>query len=108
MKTPKISELRHRITFQKSVEVPDGYKGKKITWQDLIIVWAAVEPLSGREYFYSQQIKAEVTHRIRIRYNPDINTEMRIKHQDRILEIESIIDKEEKREFQEIFAREQK
>ena len=104
----KIGELRHRITFEKEVKVPDGYKGFVVTWQAVCVVWASVEPLSGREYFYAHQVKAEVTHRIRIRYNEKVTTEMRIKHRDRYLEIESIIDLKERREFQEILAREEK
>ena len=104
----KIGDLRHRITFQKPVKVPDGYKGHTVTWQDVFTVWASVEPLSGREYFYAHQIKAEVSHRVKIRYNENITTEMRIKHKDRILMIESIIDLKERRGFQEILAREEK
>ena len=69
---------------------------------------ASVEPLSGREYFYSHQIKAEVTHRVKIRYREDITTKMRIKHRDRVLEIESILDKKERREELEILCREAK
>ena len=104
----KIGDLRHRITFQKPVKTPDGYKGHTVTWQDVFTVWASVEPLSGREYFYAHQIKAEVSHRVRIRYNEKVTTEMRIKHRDRILTIESIIDMKERREVQEILAKEEK
>jgi len=104
----KIGDLRHRITFERPVKVPDGYKGNVVTWQAVCVVWASVEPLSGREYFYAHQVKAEVSHRIRIRYNEKVTTEMRIKHRNRYLEIESIIDLKERREVQEILAREEK
>ena len=104
----KIGDLRYRITFEKPVKVPDGHKGFTVTWQAVCVIWASVEPLSGREYFYAHQIKAEVSHRIRIRYNEKVTTEMRIKHRDRYLEIESIIDLKERREVQEILAKEEK
>lgn len=104
----KIGDLRHRITFQEKVEVPDGYKGQVVTWQPVIVLWASVEPLSGREYFYGHQIKAEVTHRVKIRYNEKITTEMRIEFRSRHLAIESIIDPEERHALLEIFAREEK
>lgn len=106
--TMKIGDLKHRITFQRPVKTPDGHKGHTVKWQDLITVWASVEPLSGREYFYSHQIKADVTHRVRTRYRTDITIEMRIKHRDRVLEIESILDKKERHEELEIFCREEK
>ena len=108
MKGFAIGNLRHRITFEKPVKVADGYKGHTVTWQDVITVWASVDPLSGREYFYAHQIKAEVSHRVRIRYNEKVSTEMRIKHKDRYLMIESIIDLKERREIQEILAKEEK
>ena len=64
----KIGDLRHRITFEKEVKVPDGYKGNVITWQPVCVVWASVEPLSSREKFYAHQTQAETTHRVKIRY----------------------------------------
>jgi len=104
----KIGDMRHRITFQREVKTPDGHKGYTVAWRDMVECWASVEPLTGREFFYSHQIKAEITHRVKIRYREDITTKMRIKHEDRVLEIESIIDKKERHEEFEIFCREAK
>jgi len=106
--TMKIGDMRHRITFQQPIKTPDGHKGHTVSWQDVVTVWASVEPLSGREYFYSHQIKAEITHRARIRYREGITVKMRIKHGDRVLEIESILDKKERHEELEILCREEK
>jgi len=103
-----IGEMRHRITFQRPIKTPDGHKGHTVSWQVLVTVWASIEPLSGREYFYSHQIKAEVTHRVKIRYREDITTKMRIKHGDRVLAIESILDLKERRQILEILCREEK
>lgn len=104
----KTGDMRHRITFQKPIETPDGHKGHTVNWQDMVTVWASVEPLSGREYFYAHQIQAEITHRVKTRYRTDITTKMRIKHRDRVLEIESIIDLKERREVLEILCKEGK
>ena len=105
----KIGAMRHRITFQQPVKMPDGYKGHTVSWQDVATVWAQVEPLSGREYFYAHQIKNEVSHRVRMRYREDITVEMRVKlSEDRHLAIESVIDLQERRQFLEILCREEK
>jgi len=103
-----IGEMRHRITFQQEVKTSDGHKGYTVAWQDIITCWAAVEPLTGREYFHSHQIKAEITHRVKTRYRKDITVKMRIKHIDRVLEIESIFDKKERHEELEILCKEAK
>lgn len=108
MKKIEIGDMRHRITFQQPIKTPDGHKGHTVQWQDMVTVWASVEPLSGREYFYSHQIKVELTHRVKTRYRTDITTKMRIKHRDRVLEIESIIDLKERREVLEILCKEAK
>lgn len=108
MKKLKTGAMRHRITFQRPLKTPDGYKGHTVKWQDMVTVWASVNPLSGREYFYSHQIKAEVTHRVKIRYREGITEKMRIKHLDRVLAIESILDLQERHETLEILCREEK
>lgn len=104
----KIGDMRQRITFQQEVKTADGSKGFTVAWQDVISVWASVQPLSGREFFQAHQIKAEITHRVKIRYRTDITVKMRIKHKDRYFAIESILDKKERREELEIFCRETK
>ena len=106
--TMKIGDMRHRITFQQPIKTPDGYKGHEVQWQDVVTVWASVEPLSGREFFYAHQIKAEVTHRVKTRYREGLTVKMRIKHLERILEIESILDLKERHEVLEILCREEK
>jgi len=103
-----VSNFRHRISFEKEAKVPDGHKGFVVTWQTVCEVWASVDPLSGREYFYAQQIQNTISHRIRIRYRADITEAMRIKHAGRYFSIESIIDMGERREFLELRCQEGK
>lgn len=104
----EIGKLRHRITFQDSMKVSDEHKGHTVTWTNFVTVWASVEPLTGREYFFSHQVKAEVTHRVKIRYRDDITEKMRVKFGARVLGIESILDIKERHEVLEIFCREEK
>jgi len=101
-----IGKLRHRVTIQNKVTLPDGYGGVTSTWQDVATVWASVEPLNGRELYAAQQVKAELTHRIRIRYMSGIKPEMRIAFDNRTFEIEAIIDPEERHESLELLCSE--
>ncbi|MGB9780623.1 phage head closure protein [Caldanaerobacter sp.] len=91
-----IGELRHRITIQQPVESSNTFGEVEKTWQDVATVWASIEPLRGREYFNSQQINAEVTTQIRIRYRPGIKPKMRVVYGERIFDIQSVIDVEER------------
>jgi SPP1 family predicted phage head-tail adaptor len=77
--------MRHRVTIQRPVADPAW--GGTTTWQDHATVWAAIEPLSGREFFAAQQVQSETTGKITIRYIPGITADMRILHGSRIFEL---------------------
>lgn len=104
----QIGKLRHRITFQEEVKRSDGYMGFIISWKDVVTIWASVEPLSGREFFYGHQIKNEVSHRVKVRYREDLSVEMRINWDRRIMKIESILDVKSEHRILEILCREEK
>lgn len=99
----RAGDLRHRVTIQQQVG-----KGKdpvtketRETWQDVATVWAAVEPLRGREYFQAMETESEAVTRVRIRYRPGVTNEMRVQYGDRILYIQGVIDVDERhRELQ--------
>lgn len=74
------------------------------TTQDWVIflsgLWASIEPLSGREYFSTHQVNAEISHRIKLRYKAGITPKMRVKYGNRYFNIISAIDiKEAHREI---------
>lgn len=92
----RAGELRHRVTIQQPVEVLDDYNTPSVVWQDFARVWAAIEPLSGREYLQLQNTNAEITVRIRIRYLPGITPAMRVVYGSRVFNIQAVIDVEEK------------
>lgn len=92
----RAGELRHRITLRIATVSQDDCGQPVQTWTDHATVWAAVEPLRGREYFESQQQQAEVTTRIRIRYRAKVSPVMRVKWGVRIYKIEAVIDPDER------------
>ena len=97
----RAGELRQRITIQQKTITRDTYGAAVETWAALATVWAAVEPMSGREYFQSQQINAEVTTRIRIRHRSDVDSTMRVVFGASTYDIQAVIEPEtNKRELQ--------
>ena len=74
----KIGELRHRVTIQEKTVSIDAYGGEVVTWSTVVTVWAAVEPLSGREFLEGRRQENEINYRIRIRYREGLTPSMRV------------------------------
>lgn len=52
---------------------------------------ASVEPISGREFIAAAKETSSVTARIKIRYRPDLDASMRVKHGATIYSISAIL-----------------
>ena len=96
----RAGSLRHRVTIEQPVV--DTAWGGATTWEEFATVWAAVEPLRGRELFAAQQVQSETTAKVTIRYVAGVTAKMRILHGSRIFELTAPpIDPEERhRELQ--------
>jgi SPP1 family predicted phage head-tail adaptor len=84
--------LDQRITLQARSASRDAMGGEVVTWADVATVWAAAEPLRGREYFAAQQVQAETQIRFRIRYRAGIVLTMRVLWRAQPYDIQAVID----------------
>jgi len=57
------------------------------TWTTFAEPRASVEPLVGREYFAALGTKAETSIKFRIRYQPGINSKMRVLYNGEVYDI---------------------
>lgn len=72
-------KLRHRVTIERPQLIQNEVTGDVVpVWYKLADVWAAIEPLSAREFIASQAENSEIIARITIRYRDDIDPSMRI------------------------------
>lgn len=99
-------KLRHRVTIQQKTTTQDPEGMTTETWTNVATVWAAVEPLKGREYFQAQAVNAEVTTRVRIRYRAGIIPTMRVLFGARKFDILAVIDQEERHQELQLMCRE--
>jgi len=73
-------QLDQRVLLQRRIETRT-LRGAVVTaYIDAGYMWAAVEPLSGRELFHAQQTQAEITTRVRVHWQRGITELMRIVH----------------------------
>ena len=87
----KAGDLRHRITIQQLAEGENDLGDIVQTWTAFATVWASVEPLTGREYLSAQQVSAETSGRIRMRYRAGVNPTMRVLFNSLTYQILSVI-----------------
>lgn len=93
----RAGDLRHRVTIQQAAETQSGSGAIGQTWSDVAAVWASIEALQGREVFAAQQINAQVSSRITIRYRAGIIPKMRMVFGARTFNIEAVIDPDGRR-----------
>lgn len=64
----RVGALRHQVTVERPVRAQDAAGAVTTTWTSVATPWAAVEPIRGQERFLAQQVAADVTHKITLRY----------------------------------------
>lgn len=92
----RAGELRHRVTIQRKAATQNASGEEVPTWADVATVWAAIEPLQGREFLEAQREGAELTTRIRMRHTVGIAPEMRATEGSHAWDILSVVNSEER------------
>jgi SPP1 family predicted phage head-tail adaptor len=100
VKAMKAGDLKHKITLQTCTPTNNSNLEAIPTYSNFATVWAAIESISGKEYWESKTVTAETVVRIRIRYIPGVLPTMRIVYGSRIFHIDAILHlHEQKREI---------
>ncbi|MCZ2406971.1 MAG: phage head closure protein [Burkholderiales bacterium] len=88
----RAGQLDQRVTVERLQGGVDELGQPIESWAPLFTCWAAVEPLTGREFIAAQAAQSEVTARIRMRYRPWMTAQDRVIHNGTIYGIESLVD----------------
>jgi SPP1 family predicted phage head-tail adaptor len=94
--------LRHYIEIQAPEVVIDDLGYQEVVWTAAAHAWANIEPLKGDEYFAAASTQAQVSHKVTMRPpGIEVTSANRIVFGSRTLEIESVLNLEERnRELQ--------
>jgi len=80
-------KLRHLVSVYEYIETRDTYGGVLPLWSEKVKMYASITPHTGREEYADKQVNTEQTHKIKMRYTPDIDSTMLIRFGDRIFGI---------------------
>ena len=81
------AKYRHRIIIETASELSDTVGQMIKTWSTAATVWASVNAMSGKELISSQQLFAEATHKIELRFNSNVTPSARFNFGGRIFDI---------------------
>jgi len=71
--------LRHPLKVESFQSAQDPDTGEMVQeWVEIASVWAAIEGVSGQEFFASGAEQSITTHKITIQYRDDITADMRL------------------------------
>lgn len=97
--------LNRRLVLEAPVETPDGLGGVTRGYAPVATLWAAVEPIAARGDVVADAAGTAVTHRIVIRYSPDITSRHRLRDGARLYRVATVRETVRRR-FLEIHAEE--
>lgn len=85
-----------RVTLQQSVSVADSAGGSTTTWTPVSVIWAAVTPGSGKEFWAQRAEMPTLTHTVSVRYKKGaITPAMRLVYGTRVFTILAVVDIDE-------------
>lgn len=88
---------RHLLTLEKRTETLDDFGEAVLTYATLTTAFGSVEAVTSRERFDSQQVQAEVSHRLTIGFAPlaaTLTAADRIRFGTRIFDVVTPMDKD--------------
>ncbi|MDD4802295.1 MAG: phage head closure protein [Syntrophomonas sp.] len=101
-----IGDMRHRITFLKITHsINENGFGSEVM-EEYMTVWAAVNNLTGKEFFAAAQVNAENTVKFTIRYLAGLDQSMKIIFQGKTYNITAIDNIKYQNRYMEIKAME--
>lgn len=102
----RAGRLRKLVTIEAVTETQNA-RGEPIqTWAPEAVVWASIEPLSGREFVTAQQRVSDVTHQVGLRYRPGLTPKKRLNMAGRIFNILTTLNVGERNRSLELLVKE--
>lgn len=107
-RAPNIGELRQRIDLQEKSNAPASAGTLTDNYTTVASVWARVNPIFGGRILEGVQDIEKVTHNVCIRYRDDQAAWHFILFDGRRFKVRSVMNPDERKEWLEILAEEQR
>lgn len=104
-----INKLREQINIEKPNKVPNKSGGFATEYElHAGPLWAEIKPAGGRERFFAQKLEMDITHKIVLRFDPDLKLKpnMRVVFESRIFKILFIFNRDERSRWLDLLCEE--
>lgn len=99
MRRASIGGLRRRVVLEQPLDTPDDIGGAVRTWTPVATIWAQIAPVAGVERREGAREESAITHRVLIRWRPDVTGAMRLVEGARVFAIHAALDHDSRRRF---------
>ena len=89
----KIGNLNRQIEILECKEIKDSFGGIEKAWRQIGKVWAQIVPYLRSESMENNRVNENASAKITIRFNPNLTTKHRVRYQETLYDISTIIDK---------------
>lgn len=96
------------VTISRATETRAANGSIVKTWTDIAQVWAAIEPVSGREAVMAQQLQTAVSLKATIRYGTGVTAKDRVVNGSIVYDITRVNDVGTRNSWQELWLAEAK
>ncbi|MFC4626098.1 phage head closure protein [Daeguia caeni] len=88
-------QLRSELVLEAMQPVPDGMGGYAEGWVEIAMIWGRIEPVSVTNRDFGTRPQPEATHRILLRFRPDITSDKRLRKGERVFSLRAVHDPDE-------------
>jgi SPP1 family predicted phage head-tail adaptor len=104
----QIGKLRNKIEIQARMDpsTTNGYGEPTEEWETVLTVWGGITTPTGKQLYVAEQLQAEVSHIVLLRYCDALTPRHRLKFGERIFNISFVHNFDERNIQQEVFCKE--
>ena len=84
--------LRHRVTLQLAIRMPDEGGGASLVWSDEALLWARITSQGGDEIARAGELVPHARYRVMLRYRDGVSSAMRLLFGSKALAIDAAYD----------------
>ncbi len=91
--------MHHNLLLEQMQPQSDGLGGYQEKWMEVRQLWAQITPVSVKSRFYAEQHHQDITHRITMRFAPEVLQGMRLRKLQRSFLVLNCYDPDETKRY---------